>query len=516
MSTAGTTTAPEDKPKRIGIILVHGIGEQRRYQHLDSQARDLLHALRNDPLVDQVTVDIGSGTTAAFQAEQDSWPAGPLPGVTIVVRHRLNGGATPREDRLMLHEVWWADVNERYSLAKQIRFWLWGLAVWTHPGKLHSGLPTANRVAPPRKRPHRHLWWDRMRLFFTGMFFALLGFSIGWITFLAGRLLNLQPPNLLRTLANYISAVKLYNQPHRYGPNLFGSQEDFLDTIDEPPRVSIRRRMIRAIADVACNDYDRWYVLAHSQGSIVAFNGLMETAYAWPGYLDEERWQRLRDADKAGERVLPLSTPTDGEAMMPRRPAWAGPNEIAYRSRIFEKLHGFLTYGSPLEKFAGLWPALVPIAREKAFRPGIPWINLFDPVDPVSGQLLSFRDQPSVCCPKPTDYGYAAGWVLLLAHLQYLTRRAPAVATDAATATTRWLLTDSTAEFIQGNTGGRLGSWFLPGSPQHRFRSTIAWMSWLAATAILALLGALTLPMLFDVVHAALTGMAHEIAGTGS
>ena len=58
--------------------------------------------------------------------------------------------------------------------------------------------------------------------------------------------------------------------------------------------------MIRAIADVACNRYHRWYVLAHSQGTVVAFNGLMETAYAWPGYLDEDRWDRLKQARMAG------------------------------------------------------------------------------------------------------------------------------------------------------------------------------------------------------------------------
>ncbi len=30
------------------------------------------------------------------------------------------------------------------------------------------------------------------------------------------------------------------------------------DSVGEPPRVSVRRRMIRAIADVACNNYQRW------------------------------------------------------------------------------------------------------------------------------------------------------------------------------------------------------------------------------------------------------------------
>lgn len=96
------------------------------------------------------------------------------------------------------------------------------------------------------------------------------------------------------TLATHpdLSAVKLYNQRRRFGPGLWWAREDFLDTVGQPPRVSLRRRMIRALCDVACQPYTRWYVLAHSQGSVVAFNGLMETAYSWPGYLDSERWAK--------------------------------------------------------------------------------------------------------------------------------------------------------------------------------------------------------------------------------
>src|SRR5690349_9290961 len=61
----------------------------------------------------------------------------------------------------------------------------------------------------------------------------------------------------------------------RFGSGLWWSRDEFLDSMGEPPRVSIRRRMVRGIADVACAGYQRWYVLAHSQGTVVAFNGLM-------------------------------------------------------------------------------------------------------------------------------------------------------------------------------------------------------------------------------------------------
>jgi hypothetical protein len=82
---------------------------------------------------------------------------------------------------------------------------------------------------------------------------------------------------------NYLSGVKLYSQDMRAG----GSP---MDGPDEPPRAAIRRRMVRTMVDVAAAGYDRWYILAHSLGSIVAWNGVMETERALPNYLDRERW----------------------------------------------------------------------------------------------------------------------------------------------------------------------------------------------------------------------------------
>ena len=66
-------TAPPAEPlvTNIGVILVHGIGEQRRFEHLDTQLRFLiraLHGLKLDPAnpVDEVSVDIRPSSAAAF------------------------------------------------------------------------------------------------------------------------------------------------------------------------------------------------------------------------------------------------------------------------------------------------------------------------------------------------------------------------------------------------------------------------------------------------------------------
>lgn len=480
-----------DQDEQVGVVLVHGIGEQRRFEHLDGQTRFLIDALNHFTGVDHVSVTINPHSAAGFRAQSDTWCGGPEPSVTICVHHSLRGQA--RWTKLQIHEVWWADVNESYSIAKQFRFWLWALTIWVHGGKPASTLPTANRVVPPVVPNHLTLY-DRIRLFFVSTFFALLGMSVGAITFVVTRVFNWQAPDILQVLANYVSAVKLYNQRRRFGSGLWWSREDFLDTVDEPPRVSVRRRMIRTIADVAYKKYDRWYVLAHSQGSVVAFNGLMETAYAWPGYLDAERWTRLRAAQLVGPAARNFSTPTG--TTMPRRPAWVADDDIAYRSRLFAGCAGFLTYGCPLEKFAGLWPALVPISREPAFHANTQWINLFDPIDPISGRLAAFKQQPTSCCPHPQDIGYCASWWLLLAHIKYLTHRKPVP--DAATATVRWLLTDNPSDFSSTHTGWGPGKWMGNSHAKQIGRTLIAWMGWLLATVILACAAAFVVPMLYD------------------
>lgn len=489
-----------DSPESVGIILVHGIGEQRRFEHLDGQTRLLLDALRIQPGVAEVAVDIRNPGTTTFQAEHDGWSAGPEPAVSILVRWRAGEADAVRETRIGVHEVWWADVNESYSIAKQLRFWLWGLAIWAHPGKPGNSRPIARRHWLPAVAPGSALF-DRVRLFLSSVFFALLGLSLGPIAFVMKRLFEMKTPDVLRVVTNYMSAVKLYVQRRRFGPGLWWAREELLDSMGQPPRFSIRRRMVRALADVSCAHYQRWYVLAHSQGTVVAFNGLMADSYQWAGYLDEQRWNALVSAGLAGPPVRGAIPPAP--PIQPPPPGWAR-GGIAYRRRIFRGFRGFLTYGSPLEKFAAIWTDLVHISRESVFSGDPPWINLYDPIDPVSGRLQAYSGHPPACCPTPRNLGYCASWWLLLAHLKYLTVRRGR--RDAASATVRWLLTDRTDGF-SGPGGWSSGNWFSDGSPQFWVRSAAAWLMWLIAAAALALIGAVVLPMVVQALHAAFAAL---------
>ena len=103
---------------------------------------------------------------------------------------------------------------------------------------------------------------------YVSVLFGFSAFSIALVNLILKQL-NFAPLPLTETIVNYLSAVKLYSQTKRAG----GSP---MDGPDEPPRAAIRRRMIRVMVDVAEAGYDRWYILAHSLGTVVAWNGLME------------------------------------------------------------------------------------------------------------------------------------------------------------------------------------------------------------------------------------------------
>ena len=419
----------------IGLILVHGIGEQGRFEHLDTHIRGIIGGFKRSGA--RVTVEIMSAESAPFHSVQDTWQGGPEPSIRLFVRN--DDGLTI----VNVHEVWWADINEPYSIMKQLRFWVWGLSIWSYPGQKEtnrSGNP-AQQHSPAQVPGGWTKAWVRLRLFLIGWLFLIVSLTVGVASLLLGRLLNLKSFTLLRTAVNYLSSVKLYSQRHRRGAGPLGNA-DFLDTIGEPPRDSIRRRMIRTICDVACHaNYARWFILAHSQGSVVAFNGLMEPGWGWVGYLDEARLTKL-----AGRGLV---QPGGGpEPVAPARPLWSAPGEEVVRTGIFAKFAGMLTYGSPLEKFAAIWPGRVPVYKEPAFAPGTQWVNVYDPLDPVSGVIHSWDALPTSDCPAVVNIGYnSSGWVLL-GHTKYLDCPYPATRelfrNRLADHVALWLLGDTT------------------------------------------------------------------------
>jgi hypothetical protein len=328
----------------------------------------------------------------------------------------------------------------------------------------------------------------RVELFVISVLFLMAAFSFGGVFVIAQRLFKFSTPDFVKTIVNYVSGVKLYSQDSRYGTALF-ADDDFLDTMGEPPRVSIRRRMIEAIVKVAGQKYDRWYIMAHSLGSVIAFNGIMEPAETLAHYLNKDQWKKLQLMGLAGpfpHEPFYFKSDDVSEETTPRRKIWVDKDKVVYRHKLFENFCGIITYGSPLEKFAALWQARVPINNtEPHFSNSAEWINIYDPIDPVSGVLRAYnpptlkRDWPL----RPLNIGFDASKTLLYAHLRYLSLRTQR-AGDLADAIAEWI-------FLGGQFRVPLERprWFVPFERHHNIRSFLAGIEWAIITYILAFLG---------------------------
>jgi len=406
--SAETSGKPVEK---VGAILVHGIGEQRRFEHLEGETRKIVDAIiaRYGARRRDVTPVLTTGPSDVFLGDQADWVSGGEAPLRVLVE---------LPDTIVdigFHEVWWADINEKLTIGKQIKFWAWGLSlagIATHNSPF---LPGASHTRPPQNAGALS-FRNRTRMAYTSALFGLSAFSVALINLVLKRL-GFSALPLTATIVNYLSAVKLYSQEKRAGGGT-------MDGPDEPPRAAIRRRMIRAMIEVAEAGYDRWYIIAHSLGTVVAWNGLMEIQQTLPNYIDQTCWN--------APEMRPLRaispTPFELNAMLPNRPVWVGHHDIINRDALFDTFRGVLTYGSPLERFCALWSAMVPINRvEDPFPEGSEWVNVYDPTDPVGTWLNDFDPEaqppahPRHTKLKPYNFPCRASTILLFSHLCYLT-----------------------------------------------------------------------------------------------
>ncbi len=417
---------------KIGVLLVHGIGEQLQFEHLEGEARNIALALKESAAQAtaskalNVHVALNTLPSAAFGSQQETWHNGDHPSLMVEVYDEQN------LTQIYFHQVWWADLDEPITLGTEIRFWLWGLSLWAIKGVDPSTPGYDQRMAQHEKTETGHTSissYDRLRLFWVALVILLTLPVLSLLKFVLRGLLDLNIPRP-DVLAQFIGDVKLFQQNSRLGK---GPLQD----LGLPPRVTIRRRMVRGMVEMALRPYDHWYILAHSQGSVVAFNGIMETAQSLPNYLTEELLHKARKNSlirlAQGDECL---SSQEGKLMWPNFPSWRDKDYILDRRELFKNLRGMLTYGSPLSKFAALWPVIVPLNRDfQVFNPDFCWFNIYDPTDPVAGQTKSFLPEKfhpqaihvtqtqshTYKAAKPIDIAYKANRFHLLSHTEYLT-----------------------------------------------------------------------------------------------
>ena len=393
----------------IGLLFVHGIGEQKKNEHLTACAREFAALVAESEGLIRLEVRDECATEARF---------------TIDAVYRR--GKDEEQVRLHLHEAWWADLGASGGPGEQIRFWLWSLGQWGaqvvregDPRRNTSKLmdmpsfdASAAASAPPVTDAEKEAAATkakaepglpsrvpaRLLLFAAGMLAFLTLFS--WsaakrvISFLAQRL---PTPSLIFL---FLGDVKTYEEAGRHGKGRM------IDP-DQPMRTTIRRRIVSAMTAMAKRpEYDRWYVFAHSLGTVPAYNALQESEWALPNYLSEAEWNALPARFKTATPFVPPD-PADRpglDHMMPRRPPWLEGEIGIDRKQLFARLAGFVTYGSPLDKFAALWPRVVCINRQVAVFPkDCEWVNLYEPTDPVGASLDAFAGPARRADPPASD-----------------------------------------------------------------------------------------------------------------
>jgi len=405
------------KVEDIGLLFVHGIGEQKQLDHLIASARELASLVAESEGL--IRLNVRDETKAE--------------GRIVIDATFARDGAKERV-RLYLHEVWWADLGISGGLGEQIRFWLWSLGQWAAQ-VVREGNPlrntmklmdiprfdeTLNAADEPgfgRRAP------ARLVLAVAGVLAFLTLFSWSAAKRIVSFLSQSVPAPSLIFL--FLGDVKNYEEGGRPGKGM-------LDP-GQPMRATIRRRMVSAMTAMAARpDYGRWYIFAHSLGTVPAFNALQETEWTLPNYLSEAEWTALPDRFKTASPFTPPDLSIDNQPsldnMMPRRPPWIQGKTGIDRRQLFARFAGFVSYGSPLDKFAALWPRVVPLNRQVAVFPAdCEWINLYDPTDPIGASLDAFGPPPRRADPpvadriglEPQSFATRAGLIFGLSHIRY-------------------------------------------------------------------------------------------------
>jgi hypothetical protein len=415
--------------RRIGILVVHGVGDQTCFEHLEHIATNLWEALSQNgyrlspagqkPTLQQTQpfVQIRRGTEIPYRATIGTSWREPAASVTWW------DPAHQRWTEAVFQEIHWSDLQMPLTFWNWLKLVSWALCIWMvrlfDTSSFWRAGVAVNRAPEPLTSWEK--WRVRGELFITSLLFVLMLSTVGLIYLVASRFSEATWIRRVYALIyNYLGDVKLYQ-------DYFTRTEPDLEVIGEKSRVAIRRRMVRAVIQMAkacrTGELDGYFIMAHSLGTVVAYNALMDAEDILPNYLTYDEW-----SDPALHPFKTTVAPADECTLPqePRRPPWLAPGEGLNRSRLFEHCEGILTIGSPLNKFAALWPAIVPMHRDPLWRKDpVPWVNVADAQDIVGGLLTLFRNgiptNPKISLPglQLFNLAWASEQTPFTAHTSY-------------------------------------------------------------------------------------------------
>ena len=263
-SALRTLVGPEadpSKPKdyRLGILFVHGMGEQERGDTITQMGDALTEWLRRWLGNDRFSLRDATLRSRETPAAGTASPSTSGRANATVVLSRKKGSPDP-DDRWLLAESWWADVFRPATLGELVA-WAIGVGPWLIASQA-AGLQY--RLRPPGRKLARRLVDD----FVFGILVLIAALVAALITPLALALLlfSLIP---IPVVSSFVQGL---------ARNLAGSFGDLLVFVRSPVRFAAMAERVRQDIEWLDLNCDRIMVVAHSQGSAVAWQAIRRTA----------------------------------------------------------------------------------------------------------------------------------------------------------------------------------------------------------------------------------------------
>jgi hypothetical protein len=88
---------------------------------------------------------------------------------------------------------------------------------------------------------------------------------------------------------------------------------------------------------------------------------------------------------------------------------------------LFARLHGLITYGSPLETYARTWPAIIQLNKKCRLHENFQWINLYDPTDIIAPKVVSVRSaqEDRNFTLQPINIAVDSSYLIGRSHINY-------------------------------------------------------------------------------------------------
>jgi hypothetical protein len=314
------------------IVAIHGIGDQYRNATIQTVLSAFGRFARYPAAMPLGSFHAGAGTLQAFRLTAQPPPAPPL-DVTAFV------------------EVYWADipraVQKEGYIIEESKAWA-RTVVERVRARFQNYASNLNALGPTQKRLRLKL---QEKDYFSGA--DAIEDMIETFAVLDNLLFIAEKAGILKfdldyLLTQYIGDVQIVADFADYRAHILDKFRQVLDAVYDPER----------------NRNAEIYIVAHSEGTVVAFMGILE---GMCGIVRSEK----------GERI---ETP----------PKWVG------------QLRGFMTFGSPIDKHIILWPDIwnplkdphpaLDQIRSAAEGGPIQWRNYYDYGDPVGFKLDTARD----------------------------------------------------------------------------------------------------------------------------